>query len=80
MSANENTDKKLFRSWNYGKINYLLFGIGLIVILFGYIIMALGETTSFQSVKLAPFLLTIAYCIIIPLAILIKPGKNSQGS
>jgi len=39
--------------------------------------MATGETESIQSVKLAPVILLIGYCVIIPAAILIKPKKDS---
>ena len=45
------------------------------VILLGYMIMATGETESFQSVKLAPVILVVGYCIIIPAAILVKPNE-----
>ena len=73
-----NTDNKtLFHSWSFGKINYLLFGIGLCVIMIGYIIMATGETESLQSVKIAPLILIVGYCIIIPTAILIKPEDKA---
>ena len=72
-----NTDNKtLFHSWSFGKINYQLFGIGLLVIAIGYIIMATGETESYQSVKLAPLILILGYCVLIPAAILVKPKKK----
>ena len=73
-----NTDNKtLFHSWSFGKINYQLFGIGLLVIAIGYIIMATGETDSYQSVKLAPLILILGYCVLIPAAILIKPKDKA---
>ena len=49
-----------------------LFGIGILVIILGYIIMATGDVNSFQSVKLAPVLLVIGYLVIIPLSIFYK--------
>tara|TARA_X000000368_G_scaffold379866_1_gene335274 strand:- start:335 stop:568 length:234 start_codon:yes stop_codon:yes gene_type:complete len=73
-----NTDNKtLFHSWSFGKINYQLFGIGLVVIAIGYIIMATGATDSYQSVKLAPLILILGYCVLIPAAILIKPKDKA---
>ena len=73
-----NTDKKpLFHSWSFGKINYQLFGIGLFIIILGYIIMVSGETESIQSVKIAPLILILGYCILIPAAILIKPKDKT---
>ena len=70
-------NKPLFHSWSFGKINYHLFGIGLLTIIIGYIVMASGETESIQSVKIAPLILIVGYCIIIPAAILVKP-KNKE--
>ncbi len=69
MGRNQNKDKHLFHSFGFDKKNYVLFGIGLLTIIIGYILMATGETNSFQSVKLAPVLLLIGYIIIIPFSI-----------
>ncbi len=75
MSDTNKHDLNLFESWSFGKINYLIFGIGVLVIVIGYLVMVSGETTSFQSVKLAPIILIIGYCVIIPISILYKPKK-----
>ena len=73
-----NTDNKpLFHSWSFGKINYQLFGIGLFIIIMGYIFMATGETESIQSVKVAPLILILGYCVFIPAAILVKPKEKA---
>jgi len=69
MGRIKNKDNRLFHSFSFDKKNYMLFGIGLLVIAFGYMVMAKGETNSFQSVKLAPAILLIGYIIIIPLSI-----------
>ena len=71
----ENTSS-LFESWSLSKTNYILFGIGLILIILGYILMGKGEVYSFQSLTLAPIMLFIGYIIVIP-ASLIYRGKNS---
>ena len=60
------------KSWPFNKKNYLLFGIGILVIILGYVIMATGTVNSFQSVKLAPIILVIGYLVIIPLSIFYK--------
>ena len=70
-------NKSLFHSWSFSKINYVLFGIGLFVIILGYIVMATGETESVQSVKIAPLILIFGYCVCIPIAILIKPKDKA---
>ena len=74
----ENSENKtLFHSWSFGKINYQLFGIGLLIIIIGYIIMITGETESIQSVKIAPLILIVGYCVLIPAAILVKPKDKA---
>ncbi|MFQ6611331.1 MAG: DUF3098 domain-containing protein [Fidelibacterota bacterium] len=75
MKNTKTKDSNLFSSWNFDKTNYVLFGIGMLVIAIGYLIMVTGETTSFQSVKLAPIVLIIGYCGIIPLSIWYEPKK-----
>ena len=69
VKTNKNNNSN---NWPFNKKNYLLFGIGILVIILGYIIMAIGEVNSFQSVKLAPILLVIGYLVIIPLSIFYK--------
>ena len=75
MKSWDQNNKTLFHSWSFGKINYQLFGIGLVTIIAGYIIMATGETESIQSIKISPLILIVGYCVLIPAAILVKP-KN----
>lgn len=64
----------------FSRRNYLWFGIGIIVIVIGYIFLGMGDIT------LAPILLVAGYCVIIPISILIgekkkkpdqKPEKNN---
>ena len=55
--------------WPFNKNNYLIFGIGVLIIIVGYILMKTGDVDSFQSVRLSPFLLFIGYIILIPLSI-----------
>ena len=62
----------LLDNWSYSKINYILFIGGLIKIILGYIIMATGETNSFQSLSLAPILLLIGYLVLIPASLIYK--------
>ena len=70
----ENTNS-LFESWSLSKINYILFGIGLTLIILGYILMGKGEVYSFQSLTLAPIMLFIGYIIVLQ-ASLIYRDKN----
>ena len=65
----------LFESWSFSNVNYALFGIGLALIILGYIIMANGEVYSDQSLTIAPIILFLGYIIFIPAA-LIYQDKN----
>lgn len=62
----------------FDKLNYIIFGIGVLTIIVGYIIMATGETYSFQSLTVAPIVLLIGYLVIIPIAILYRRPKSSE--
>ena len=68
---NHNVDR-LFEGWAFGKINYLLFGAGLALLMLGYFFMAYGEVNSFQSLTLAPILLFLGYIVVIPTALVFR--------
>jgi len=52
--------------WPFGPKNYILFGIALVVIIIGFFTLSQG------SITLAPILLTIGYCVLVPVAILYR--------
>ncbi len=56
--------------WPFGPKNYIIFGVGLLVIILGYISLASG------SITLAPILLILGYCVLIPVAIIIDGRKR----
>ena len=64
--------KKTKASIPFSKENYLIFSIGILVIILGYIFLAQGPADSFWSLTLAPILLVLSYCIIIPISILYR--------
>ena len=66
MGRNANKGQQLFHSFGFDKKNYMLFGIGLLIVIVGYILMYSGETYSFLSISLSPLILVIGYCFIIP--------------
>jgi hypothetical protein len=57
-------------TFSFTRINYLTLFAGLVVIIIGYITLRLG------SITLAPFLLVLGYCVIIPIGILLRPKKS----
>jgi Flp pilus assembly protein TadB len=54
----------------FGRKNYILFGIGILVIIAGFLTLWAGDIT------ISPVLLVIGYCVIIPVAILIRGKKE----
>ena len=61
--------------WDFSILNYVFFGIGIFIIVIGYLIMMLGDVDSFQSVKLAPIILLLGYAVIIPFSIFYRFKK-----
>ncbi len=55
-----------------GKENFIIMGVGVLVIIIGYLALAKGPIEGFLPLVLAPILLVLGYCVIIPLGILFK--------
>ena len=66
----DNNKQQINLKWPYERKNYVLFGIGVFVIILGYLTMYLGEVNSFQSLVVSPLLLLIGYLVLIPYALL----------
>jgi len=86
--ATQKTKKKLRKKSRetipFGRENFIIFLIGILVIVLGYIALAQGPADSFWSLTLAPILLVISYCVIIPIAIIYrkreqKPETETKG-
>jgi len=58
--------------------NYLLFGIGLLLIVVGYVALSRGPWNSFWSLTLAPILLVLGYCVVIPVSILYRKQNKKR--
>jgi cytochrome bd-type quinol oxidase subunit 2 len=61
---------------SFNKINYIIFAIGIAVIIAGYFIMATEKHTVFNHCHMAPIILLIGYLVIVPLAILYRKREN----
>ena len=57
--------KNIQLTWPYKRKNYVLFGVGVFVIIVGYLIMYTGDVNSFQSLVISPLLLLLGYVVII---------------
>lgn len=60
----------------FTSLNYQIFAAGIVVIILGYLALAQPPANSFMSLTVAPILLVIGYCIIIPIAILYQKKKG----
>lgn len=61
----------------WDKTNYLLFGLGLLLIIIGFYVMSLGEWDSTSSLVISPIILFIAFVIIIPSSIFYRKKSDS---
>ena len=71
-NTNDELHKNLFSKWSFGKKNYILFSLGLAILILSYFLMASGSVNSFQSLAISPILLVLGYLVIIPIALLYK--------
>ena len=62
----------------YGQRNYILLATGIFVICLGYIALGIKPEDGFMTMTLAPFLLVGGYCIILPIALFLKPSENKS--
>ncbi|HEX2788031.1 MAG TPA: hypothetical protein VHP32_09010 [Ignavibacteria bacterium] len=64
------------------KKNYSIIVLGIIVIIIGYILMDQNSVDGFMPTVVAPILLFVGYCVIIPVGILLKdnPSKETADS
>jgi hypothetical protein len=58
------------------KDNFVIIGIGIILIVIGYILMAQNSVDGFVPTIVSPILLFLGYCVAIPYGILKRPGKT----
>lgn len=56
--------------------NFIILGLGLLVIAAGYMAMLEGSIEGFLPLVVSPILLVLGYCVIIPIGILYR--KRSQ--
>ena len=71
-SKKSNSNSKDEIKWPYGTKNYYLFAAAMVVIIVGFFALAKG------SITLAPILLVVGYCVLLPMALIMK-GKPEEG-
>ena len=66
------TAQKAVEKWPFGRKNYIWFGVSIATMVIGYVLLGTGSDT------LAPFLLVVAYCVLVPVALLVKDEPKSE--
>jgi len=62
----------------FEKQNYLIIGAGLLLIIAGYVALSGNSVEGFFPLVLAPALLVLGYCVVIPIGILYKRKPKEQ--
>jgi len=58
--------------------NFIILGIGLLVIVLGYVALSGNTVEGFSQLTLAPILLVLGYCVIIPVGIMYRKKKSQE--
>jgi hypothetical protein len=61
----------------FDSINYKLFGVSILLLIVGYVLLGQGPVTNKLSWSLAPVILVGVYCFLIPIAIIVH-GKSEK--
>jgi len=62
----------------FTKRNYQILGLGLLVIILGYVALSQPPWDGTMPLVVAPVLLVLGYCVIIPLGILYREKSKTQ--
>jgi hypothetical protein len=70
------TGKKMEIVFPFEKLNYIIIAVGLVVIVAGYIALSAPTVEGFSPLVLAPILLVLGYCVIIPVGIMYRKKEK----
>jgi hypothetical protein len=69
--------KSILGSLPFTKTNYQILAVGIVLLVLGYVALSQEPWDGTMPLVVAPILLVLGYCVVIPLAILFR--KNSSG-
>lgn len=61
-----------------GTMNYIVIGIGILLIIIGYVFLSENSVDGFFPTVAAPIILVLGYCVVIPLGILLNFEKKEK--
>ena len=62
----------------FTKINYRILGAGLLCIILGYVALGQDPWNGSMPLVVAPILLVLGYCVVIPIGILYRKNTNAD--
>lgn len=62
------------------KNNYLLFGLGLLLIIIGFFFMGQGSWDSYSSMVISPILLFLGFVVVMPVSILYRKKSRTNNT
>jgi len=69
---------KKFENLPLDPINYKILIAGVVVIIAGYIALGTDPWDGFVALTVAPILLVLGYCVVIPFGIIYRPKKSAS--
>jgi hypothetical protein len=71
---------KLNETFPLEKENYIILGVGLVVIILGYLALSGNTVEGFSQLTVAPILLVLGYCVIIPVGIMYRKKEKKDST
>jgi hypothetical protein len=62
----------------FGSLNYKLLGVSFVLLVIGYVCLGQGPVTNPLSMNVAPVILVAVYCVLLPIAIVIKGREEKR--
>jgi hypothetical protein len=70
--------KSILGSLPFTKTNYQIFAVGLVLLVLGYVALSQEPWDGTMPLVVAPILLVLGYCVVIPLAILFRKKSSDE--
>jgi hypothetical protein len=70
--------ERFVNNWLFSSKNLYLLSISIVLLVVGYVLLAQGPVDSVMSTTVAPIILVVVYCGLIPYALLSGYGKKDD--
>jgi uncharacterized membrane protein len=62
----------------FGPLNYKLLGLSFVLLVIGYVCLGQGPVTNPLSLNVAPVILVAVYCVLLPIAIIVRGKEKGE--